>query len=145
MSGSEDDYKIGKGRPPKSKRFLPGQSGNPKGRPKGRRNFATEIEEILTAPVPISENGCRRNVTSRMAALMKLRKKALEGDGRALDRYLELATAHAADEAAAAAERKLSAVEGEILARYVESCAGQGSEYPKDGATSAEARDDQPR
>jgi hypothetical protein len=80
-----------------------------------------------------------------MAALMKLRKKALEGDGRALDRYLELATAHAADEAAAAAERKLSAVEGEILARYVESCAGQGSEYPKDGATSAEARDDQPR
>ena len=145
MSGPRYDYEIGKGRPPKSTQFKPGQSGNPKGRPKGKRNFATELEEILTAPVPISENGRRRKVTSRMAALMKLRKKALEGDGRALDRYLELALAHAADEAAAAAERKLSAVEDEILARYVESCAGQGSEPPKDGTPAAEARDEQPR
>lgn len=44
---------------------------------------------------------------------MKLRKKALEGDGRAMDRFLELALAHADDEAAAAGERRLSGVEDE--------------------------------
>ncbi len=119
MSSSDDGYEVGKGKPPKSTQFKPGQSGNAKGRPKGRRNMATEIEEILTAPVPISENGRKRKVTSRMAALMKLRKKALEGDGRALDRYLELALAHAADEAAAAGERTLSGHEEEILARFI--------------------------
>ena len=59
----------GYGKPPKHTQFKPGQSGNPKGRPKGRRNLATEINEVLNATVPITENGRPRKVTSRMAAL----------------------------------------------------------------------------
>jgi len=31
----ESDYEIGRGKPPMHTRFKPGQSGNPKGRPKG--------------------------------------------------------------------------------------------------------------
>ena len=138
------DYEIGKGKPPKDTRFKPGQSGNPNGRPKGQRNLKTEIEEILNAPVAITENGRSRNVTSRAAALMKLRKKALQGDGRALDRFLEIARDHAAEQTASARERKLSGFEDEILARYVESKAGRVGQEPTADVEEPEVRDEQP-
>lgn len=32
---SQADYRVGYGRPPRRHRLKPGQSGNPKGRPKG--------------------------------------------------------------------------------------------------------------
>ena len=37
--GKYDDknYEVGKGKPPKKNRFKPKKSGNPKGRPKGRK------------------------------------------------------------------------------------------------------------
>lgn len=115
-----DDYEIGKGKPPKSTQFAPGRSGNPNGRPKGRKNYATEIDEIMKARVPVTENGRSRMVTCREALLLRLRKKALEGDGRSMDRFLELAASHAAEEAANGAERKLNSDENEILARFIE-------------------------
>ena len=31
---AEGDYEVGYGKPPKHSRFKPGQSGNPKGRPR---------------------------------------------------------------------------------------------------------------
>jgi uncharacterized protein DUF5681 len=47
MSGRKKDYTIGFGRPPAAHRFKPGQSGNPRGRPKGRKNFDTMVREIV--------------------------------------------------------------------------------------------------
>ena len=41
------DYEVGYGKPPKSGQFKPGQSGNPKGRPKGAKNFKTELATVL--------------------------------------------------------------------------------------------------
>ena len=127
MSEADDDYKVGKGNPPKDTRFKPGQSGNLKGRPKGRRNFTTELEEVLNTTVAVVENGKSRKVSSRMATLMRLRKKALDGDGRAMDKFLELAIGHAVEQEAASSERKLSATEDDILKRYIADQTGPSS------------------
>lgn len=40
------DYKVGPGKPPKHTRFKPGQSGNPKGRPKGSQNVKTVLNKV---------------------------------------------------------------------------------------------------
>jgi hypothetical protein len=37
------DYEVGYGKPPKETRFKPGQSGNPRGRPKGSKNKTSHI------------------------------------------------------------------------------------------------------
>ncbi len=80
---SSDDHSVGYGRPPAHTRFKPGQSGNPKGRPKGSRNFTTELLEELGELTKIRENAREYNVTKQRAIIKALVGKALTGDPRA--------------------------------------------------------------
>ena len=84
-----EDYEIGYGKPPTHTQFRQGQSGNPKGRPKGSSNFSTDVKAALQTPVRVNSGGRPRTVSTQEAALMRLREKALKGDARALDRLLE--------------------------------------------------------
>jgi hypothetical protein len=77
-------YEVGFGKPPRSTKFKPGQSGNSKGRPKGAKNFATALEEELNASVPITENGKRRKIAKRQVIAKLLVNKAATGDLRAI-------------------------------------------------------------
>jgi hypothetical protein len=115
---SDKKHRVGYGRPPVHSRFPKGQSGNPSGRAKGSRNFATDLQDILSAPVTVTENGMPTKVSSQRAALMRLLEKALNGEPRALDRFLNLAQEHSAERAAREEERHLTEAEDEILARY---------------------------
>jgi hypothetical protein len=81
------DYEVGYGKPPVGSRFKKGQSGNPKGRPKGSENFATMMRRILTQQVVINENGRRKVVTKMELATTQLVNKAASGDMVAM-RYL---------------------------------------------------------
>lgn len=85
------DYEVGHGRPPKHAQFKPGRSGNPRGRPKGSRNFSTDLKATLNERVYVTKGGRRKAVSTQAATLMRLREKALSGDPRALDRYIDLA------------------------------------------------------
>ena len=96
------DHKIGYGKPPRHSRFKLGQSGNPKGRPKGARNFRTDVKATLEAPVKVTREGRPRKVSTQEAMLLRLREKALSGDSRALDRLILLAQTYNDDELVAA-------------------------------------------
>jgi Family of unknown function (DUF5681) len=80
---SNGDYAIGYGRPPKHRRFQPGRSGNPKGRPKGSKNFSTLFAEELGQPVTLSENGKRKRMPKLQALVKQLVNKALGNDAKA--------------------------------------------------------------
>jgi hypothetical protein len=102
MSFDNDlETEVGYGKPPVRTRFRKGQSGNPKGRPRGRLNVATVLEKTLREKVVINENGRRRTITKLEAAMKQLVNKAASGDLPSV-RHLS-AMARAAEEQAAAA------------------------------------------
>jgi uncharacterized protein DUF5681 len=61
----EPAEKVGPGKPPRHTRFKPGQSGNPNGRPKGSKNFATILQQQLTKMVTITVDGKSKRMPSR--------------------------------------------------------------------------------
>jgi hypothetical protein len=75
---------VGYGKPPQATRFRKGQSGNPRGRPRGSRNFATLLEEALAEPVSINENGRRRKASKLQVIVKQLVNKAAQGDHRSI-------------------------------------------------------------
>jgi len=79
-----EDYSVGYRKPPKKGQFKKGTSGNPKGRPKGSKNFATLLEDELFQRVVIKENGTMKTVTKLHAIVKSLIAKAGSGDTRAI-------------------------------------------------------------
>ena len=77
-------YEVGYRRPPASGRFRPGTSGNPKGRPKGTRNFVTLLQQELQQTVTVNENGRKRKITRQQAMVKRIVANALNGDARAI-------------------------------------------------------------
>ncbi len=111
-----DDYEVGYKKPPRHNQFKKGQSGNPNGRPKGSRNFATDVKATLQQGVRVTEGGKPRTVSTQFATLLRLREKALSGDGRALDRLLELARLYNDEDLTEST--KLSSGDAEILEAF---------------------------
>jgi Family of unknown function (DUF5681) len=78
QSGGERTYDVGRGKPPKHTRFKPGQSGNPRGRPKGSRNTATILQEKLDAKVEVREGGKIKRMSKREIGILKAVNKFAE-------------------------------------------------------------------
>ena len=100
MSGD----KVGYGRPPVHSRFKKGNSGNPRGRQNGHRNFATQFIDAVNETVPVTREGRDVRVTKLQATILAMVDKGAQGDPRAmvevLDRVADLETR--AEEAARA-------------------------------------------
>jgi Family of unknown function (DUF5681) len=93
--------RVGYRNPPEKTRFKKGQSGNPKGRPKGTLNLATVLARTLREKVVINEHGQRKIVTKLEAAVKQLVNKAAAGDLAAL-RHLASLVQSAEEQAAQA-------------------------------------------
>jgi len=85
---SDNDDHTGFTRPPRNSRFKPGQSGNPKGRPKGTRNLKTDLDNLLRKRVQIREDGEQRYVSRQELVLLALFERAAKGDARAATQLL---------------------------------------------------------
>lgn len=77
-------YKI----PPKDTQFKPGKSGNPKGRPKGRKNTYTELSEVLSQKISITMDGKPVKINKRTAILLQAVNRAVKGELRAIQHIL---------------------------------------------------------
>lgn len=79
MASSE--YEVGRGRPPVSTRFKPGQSGNPSGRPKKPPSFSSELMAELGESVSSAD---KEPITKQRALIRTLVDLALAGNLRAI-------------------------------------------------------------
>jgi hypothetical protein len=84
-SGGEPNGVVGYRRPPVNHQFKPGQSGNPKGRPKGSKNFVTTFAEVLSRPIKVRDrnNGKTRTVSKLEVMIEGITNKAMAGDPKA--------------------------------------------------------------
>jgi hypothetical protein len=87
---SDDDHIARQGKPPRNGQFKPGQSGNPKGRPKGAKSFRTHILEQLGRKVTVIEQGRRRTMSRGEAIALQLVNKAAAGDPKSLAAILHV-------------------------------------------------------
>jgi hypothetical protein len=83
-------YEIGYRRPPLSGQFKKGQSGNPKGRPRGTRNFLTLLKKELDQSIVVNENGKKKTITRLQAMVKRIVAGALQGDQKALLTLVEI-------------------------------------------------------
>lgn len=90
----DDNDGIGYGRPPKQHQFKPGQSGNPRGRPRGRRGLKSDLQQILSEKISITHEGRKRKITIQRGVLQALASKALKGHVLAQDKLLQLVANH---------------------------------------------------
>lgn len=88
--GGAGGYEVGYKKPPKSTQFKKGQSGNPKGRPRGAKGMNTLIREMMTEKVPVrTANGVKR-MTIMETILRKKVEQAHAGNARAAAELIKL-------------------------------------------------------
>lgn len=76
------DYEIGYGKPPKEHQFKPGQSGNPKGRPKKITSLKEALQISLNAEISTkTETGEIKKITCAEALAKRSIVDAISKDG----------------------------------------------------------------
>lgn len=84
----EDDDAVGYGKPPKHTRFKPGQSGNPRGRPRKNRSIEDMIKRELDLTIAITEGGRELRISKREAIIKQFVNRAIKGDAKPLQMML---------------------------------------------------------
>jgi hypothetical protein len=123
------DHAVGYGKPPKSGQFKKGQSGNPRGRPKGSLDYKSYVKKMLSTRVTVTEDGKRKRVSSLQATLMRLCEKSLKGDMRAIEKVLSLAVDMAAELEARRQHQSIGAHEADILERFKQDILAGGNPH----------------
>jgi hypothetical protein len=113
------DYKVGKGHPPLTTRWKPGQSGNPKGRPKGSRPVGAVLQDIIQQKVSVTESGKTRRVPALEVMLRRLANDAMRSDQRAIKLLLSLVDRYAESPETALQLREMLDEDEAILAQYL--------------------------
>lgn len=76
---NDGDDEVGYKKPPKAGQFKPGQSGNPRGRPKGSASFESLITKELGKKIAVQISGETRRMSIKQAIALGVVKIALSG------------------------------------------------------------------
>ncbi|MEQ9518452.1 MAG: DUF5681 domain-containing protein [Parvibaculum sp.] len=114
----DGDYDVGFGKPPKSGQFRPGKSGNKKGRPKGAKNFKTDLKDVLGETIPVTMNGKTKRITKQKAMLLTTVAKAVKGDIKATNTVIGMVLKLLPEELDAAEIEQLTETDKEILEQF---------------------------
>jgi Family of unknown function (DUF5681) len=116
---TDADNRVGYCRPPKHRRFQPGQTGNLGGRPVGVKSLSDIVRKIVGQKITITENGRTRRVPRLEAILLRAASEASRGDAASLRLLLQLAERYG-ESAQTGVERETTAAEDlAILRRYL--------------------------
>jgi hypothetical protein len=85
---------VGFGKPPKHSQFKPGQSGNPKGRPRKGESLISLINRELDTPIAINEDGVKTDIMKRTAVAKVVVRSMMIGNLSAIKLYVELQEIH---------------------------------------------------
>lgn len=123
-------YTVGYRRPPKETQFKAGQSGNPKGRPKGRRPIGAVLQEIMQKKMSVTENGKIRRLSTLEIMLRRLTNDAMRSDHRAIKLLVDLLDRYGDAPEATIQVNELLAEDEEILKHYLKLPANTFSNQP---------------
>jgi hypothetical protein len=135
---------VGYRSPPVASRFKPGQSGNLRGRPKGKRSVGAILQDVMNRKISVTENGKTRRVSALEAMLHRMRSDALRGDKPTLKILLPLYERYADTAESGQQTEDLLREDREILAKYgtFNQAAAAGTEPDDDPEPDAPARDE---
>jgi Family of unknown function (DUF5681) len=113
------DPAVGYGHPPKATQFRKGQSGNPRGRPKGSRPVGAVLQEILGQRIAVTENGKTRRLPALEIMLRRLANDAMRSEPAAVKLMLSLVDRYGQSPEAAIHFDEILAEDKAILANYL--------------------------
>ena len=116
---------VGYRMPPTKRRFKKGQSGNPKGRPKGSRNLTMLVQRELNAPIEVTEKGKTRRIRRREAVVKTLVNDAIRGKDSARKQVVDLDQQHDCSLEGERDRNSRSETDEAILQRYFDRTRGR--------------------
>jgi hypothetical protein len=97
MSEEYEADAVGYKRPPREHQFRSGQSGNPSGRPKGARNFRSELREELSEVITVHDGDREIQISKQRALIKSVVAAAIDGNQRAAASVLAMCMRMLAD------------------------------------------------
>ncbi len=85
------EYSVGYGRPPLHTRYQKGKSGNERGRPRRRMNYATVVQQILGERISFRDGTRVRSVSKLEAMIHRQVFDALKGNTKSVTALVRLA------------------------------------------------------
>ena len=116
-----DTEKVGYCRPPRATRFRPGQSGNPRGRPRKPKPIQDLLATELRRRVAIRENGREQKVQKLELVVKRLVHDAIQGNYPAVRLLIDLIKVTEEGSDPGLVDRTMKALiaeDQEIMARY---------------------------
>jgi uncharacterized protein DUF5681 len=126
---SPNAYDVGYGKPPVTTRFKPGQSGNPRGRPKGIKSLNSILQEALLTRLTVNGQGGRtRKVRAQDLIIRGLVTDAARIDHSAIKLLFALMDRYADGHPNSLDTSAMSPDDRAIIEGYLQSINGTGPE-----------------